>query len=180
MDVPEIVGFDDMVKSVGESAKGTLIIIVGPVGCGKSTLAMKLIKELNGDGDILFVDSLTDMEVLKNTPPENRACLVDELFYISSLLGKVCGLTEYGYIPIVTATNLRYIPRQYRGASREGAGNVMLITFTTRGLFSATHCSMDSAGRLSYRLSKGAVTQEDVDEVKSIANRLLERRAGFR
>lgn len=173
-----IVGFDEIVRFVRESVKGTMIIIVGPVGCGKSTLAIKLIKELNGNDNLFFINTHTDVDFLKNdTVNRDRACLIDDQLHASSLLCKACELTEHGYIPVVTPSSSRYIPRQYREADE--SRDLLSITFTTRGLFSAIHHTITPTGPI-YRLSKGTVTQKDVDEVRSITNTLLERRAGFR
>ena len=45
-------GFEEVVNNIKNSRRGTLIIITGRVGCGKTTLALKLLREINGCDDV--------------------------------------------------------------------------------------------------------------------------------
>lgn len=166
--------FDTMIERIKADRQGTLIIICGREGCGKTTLALNLMSSINGNDDMSFIVTQSDLMRLEccRGVPDARAHIAEDILNSRSA-GKVCELAERGYIPIVTVTDLCYIPRQYRGPSMEGLSSVLVIQFgRRRGEFKAIHGVL-YRGRLSTAEASGTVTQEDVDRVRSIAEKRM-------
>ena len=163
---------DTMIEHIKADRLGTLIIICGRVGCGKSTLALRLMSSINGSEDISYIDTQSDLmrlETYRNVP-DARAHITEDILNSRSA-ERVCELATIGYIPIITVTDLYSIPRQYRGPSKEGLSRVLVIQFGgQRGEFKAIY-SVLSGGRLSTAETSGMVTQEDVDRVRRMAEK---------
>lgn len=167
--------FDTLIERIKADRQGTLIVICGRVGCGKTTLALKLMSSINGSDELSYIVTQLDLMCLETCRgvPDVRAHIAEDIRDRRSV-ERVCRLATIGHIPIVTVTDLYSIPRQYRGPSKEGLSSVLVIQFGgQRGVFKAIHSVLDRE-RLSTSETSGAVTQEDVDRVQRMAE---ERRA---
>lgn len=164
--------FDTLIERIKADRKGTLIVICGRVGCGKTTLALRLMSSINGSEGESFIVTQSDLIRLDTcrSVPDARAHIAEDILSSKSA-ERICGLATIGYIPIVTVPDLCYIPRQYRGPSKEGLSSVLVIKFGgQRGAFKAIH-SVLVGGRLSTVEMSGIVTQEDVDRVRGMAEK---------
>lgn len=164
--------FDTLIERIKADRQGTLIVICGRVGCGKTTLALKLMSSINGSDDMSFIDTQSDLMRLDccRGVLNARAHITEDILN-SRFAEKVCGLAAIGYIPIVTVPDLCYIPRQYRGPSKEGLSSVLVIQFGgQRGEFKAIHSVLYKGHLLTAETSE-TVTQEDVDRVRRIAEK---------
>lgn len=164
--------FDTLIERIKADRQGTLIVICGRVGCGKTTLALKLMSVINGSDDISFIVTQSDLMRLEacRGVPDVRAHITEDILHRRSV-ERACELATIGYIPIVTVTDLCYIPRQYRGPSKEGLSRVLVIQFgRQRGEFKAIY-SVLNGERLSTAETSGTVTQEDVDRVQRMAKK---------
>ena len=167
--------FDTLIERIKADRKGTLIVICGKVGCGKTTLALKLMSSINGSEDISYVVTQSDLMRLEGCRGvhDARAHIAEDILNSRSA-ERVCGLAMMGYIPIVAVPDLCYIPRQYRGPSKKGLSSVLVILFGgQRGEFKAIH-SVLVGGRLSTAGMSGTVTQEDVDKVRGMAEKRVD------
>lgn len=164
--------FDTLIERIKADRQGTLIVICGRVGCGKTTLALKLMSSINGSEDISYIVTQSDLMRLETCRgvPDVRAHITEDILNSRSA-ERVCGLATIGYIPIVAVHDLCYIPRQYRGPSKEGLSSVLVIQFGgQRGAFKAIH-SVLRGGHLSTSETSGMVTQEDVDRVRRMTEK---------
>lgn len=162
--------FDTLIERIKADRQGTLIVICGRVGCGKTTLALKLMSSINGSDDLSYIVTQSDLMRLEGCRgvPDVRAHIAEDILNRRTA-ERVCELATIGYIPIVTVHDLCYIPRQYRGPSKEGLSSVLVIQFEgQRGAFKAIH-SVLRGGRLSTSETSGMVTQEDVGRVRRMA-----------
>lgn len=167
--------FDTLIERIKADRQGTLIVICGRVGCGKTTLALRLMSTINGSEDVSYIVTQSDLMCLESRRGvlDARAHIADDLLDSRSA-ERVCELATIGYIPIVTVHNLCYIPRQYRGPSKEGLSSVLVIQFGgQRGAFKAIH-SVLRGGHLSTSETSGTVTQEDVDRVRRVAEKRID------
>ena len=166
---------DTLIERIKADRQGTLIVICGRAGCGKTTLALKLMSSINGSDDISYIVTQSDLMRLEGCRGVHDArAHITEVILNSKSAEKVCGLAKIGYIPIVAVTDLCYIPRQYRGPSKEGLSSVLVIQFGgQRGAFKAIHSVLDR-GRLSTVKASGTVTQEDVDRVRRMAEKRMD------
>lgn len=167
-----MIDFGTLIERIKADRRGTLIVICGRAGCGKSTLALKLMSSINGSEDISYIVTQSDLMRLEccRGVADARAHITDDLLDSKSA-ERICELATMGYIPIVTVSDLCYIPRKYRGPSKKGLSSVLVILFGgQRGVFKAIH-SVLNGGRLSTVETSGAVTQEDVDRVQRMAEK---------
>ena len=163
---------DTLIERIKADRQGTLIIICGRAGCGKTTLALKLMSSINGSDDISFIISQSDLMRLEccRGVHDARAHITEDTQNRKSV-GRACELATIGYIPIVTALDLYCIPRQYRGPSEKGLSRVLVIQFGgQRGAYKAIYSVLDG-GHLSTVETSGVVTQEDVDRVQRMAEK---------
>ena len=166
---------DTLIERIKADRKGTLIVICGRAGCGKTTLALKLMSSINGSDDISFIVTQSDLMRLEGCCDvhDARAHIAEDILNGKSA-ERIYGLATMGYIPIVAVTDLYYIPRQYRGPSKEGLSSVLVIQFGgQRGEFKVIH-SVLVGGRLSTAETSGTVTQEDVDRVQRMAEKRMD------
>lgn len=159
--------FDTLIEHIKADNQGTLIVICGRVGCGKSTLALKLMRSINGSDDMSYIVTQSDLMHLEccRSVPDVKAHLIEDVLD-RRFMERACKLTTIGYVPIIAVADLYDIPRQYRAPSTKGPSSVLVIQFGgQRGEFKAIH-SVLKGERLSTAEASGTVTQEDVDKVR--------------
>ena len=155
-----------MINRIKTNTNGTLIIIQGQVGCGKTTLGLELLKELNGSIDM-------DMMLLHDTDiPSNshNAYLIDD-FPVLYPIKDVSNTIDYvvkrlNKCLILIVPDIRYLPTNYR--------NDMLWTFDTKDWHIPSLCVI-SFPKLYGDRERGTFTvdwfnkvEDDVEHYKSV------------
>lgn len=118
---PTDVDFDEMVQRIGRNEDGTLVIICGNVGGGKTTLALKMLRAFN-DGD--YTEAVISTDDVHSR--DMRAYLLDDILVNNSEIERIINrvVCENQHILITTAHDIGRIPREYR-ALREYKDPVM-------------------------------------------------------
>ena len=174
---------DTIMKYIRADSRGTLIVILGRTGCGKSTLALKLMREINGSDEISFLTTQSDLIRLES---RHGICMRSHMAERYALLDKdyverTCGLASMGYVPILIATDLNEVPRQHRGPSEKGLSGVLVIQFGgERGAYKAIYSMRRDDHELKTLKTSGKVTQEDVDMVQRMAEKMRDIRWSVR
>lgn len=172
--------FDDLINRIKTNTNGTLIIIQGQVGCGKTTLGIELLKELNGRID-------TDMMLLYNTDiPGKRynAYLLDDL-PTPYLIRDISNTIDYvvkrlNKCLILIVPDIRYLPTNYRNdiwwtvdTKDLHIPSECVISFpnlyrnTERGTFTVDWFNKVGDCVDHYK-SVGKITKQDVEDVSAI------------
>ena len=150
-----------------------MIIIIGREGCGKTTLALKLLREINGYDD---VDTLliTHNDVERTNEKKHRAYLSDGVMNDSSLIDLV--VNKLDSVLIRPVQDIYWIPRTYRVPSEEGVGNICLIFFddTSRGKFTVEGYARVAPYRYEPYKSFGQIMGKDVAEISEMQKKWAE------
>ena len=179
-------GIKEIVERVRDSPNGTLIMIYGKTGSGKTTLALKLMRDINSCDDIACISSREDIQRLEciRSDKRLRAYLVDEVLHTNSDdMERAIKLAEIGYIPIVTVCAIYGMPRQYRGASPNGVRSVLEIKVARvkdDGVkCSALYSSYDPVKKEYYNsVQFGGITERGVESVRNLLGQYRESRLG--
>lgn len=166
-------GFEEIVKNIKNSCKGTLIIITGRVGCGKTTMALKLLREINGYDDVdTFL--ITHGDVERTNEKRHKAYLSEGMMNDSFLINLV--VNKLDSVLIRTVPDIYWIPRTYRMASEEGVGNICQISFddTSRGKFTVKGYVRVAPHRYEPYKSFGQIMERDVTEISEIQKKWAE------
>lgn len=173
--------FDDVVNRIKNHYDGTLIVITGRAGCGKTTLALKLLKEINGNADMRVLIAPEDVRYLDKVCTEkDRAYLIDDSSITGSRMNDPADtitrmVDKMGLILILIVPDMLHLPRQYRGPYEDGVNSECRITFdcTGRGTFNAEGYVRWLDGRIRTYTSSGKIAQDDVDAVFPIQEQWL-------
>lgn len=179
-------GIKEIIETVRDSPNGTLIMIYGKTGSGKTTLALKFMRDINSCDDIACISSREDIQRLEcvRSDKKLRAYLVDESLHTNSDdMERAIKLAEIGYIPIVTVCDINSIFRQYRGASPNGVRSVLeirVVRVKDDGLkCSALYSSYDPVKKEYYNsVQFGGITERGVESVRNLLGQYRESRLG--
>lgn len=179
-------GIKEIIERVRDSPNGTLIMIYGKTGSGKTTLALKLMRDINSCDDIACISSREDIQKLEciRSDKRLRAYLVDEVLHTNSDdMERAIKLAEIGYIPIITVCAIYGIPRQYRGASPNGVRSVLEIKVARvkdDGVkCSALYSSYDPVKKEYYNsVQFGGITERGVESVRNLLGQYRESKLG--
>lgn len=165
--------FEEVVNNIKNSRRGTLIIITGRVGCGKTTLALKLLREINGYDD---VDTLliTHNDVERTNEKRHKAYLSDGVMNEGSLIDLV--VNKLDSVLIRTVPDILWVPRTYRMPSEKGVGDICLISFddTFRGKFTVEGYTKVAPYRYEPYKSFGQIMGKDVAEISEMQKKRAE------
>lgn len=167
-----ILSFGEVVDNIRNSRRGTLIIITGRVGCGKTTMALKLLREINGYDD---VDTLliTHNDVERTNEKMHKAYLSEGMMNDSFAIDRI--VNKLDSVLICTAPDIHWVPRTYRTPSEEGVGNICLVSFDdTRGKFTVKGYVRVAPCRYEPYKSFGQIMEKDVAEVSEIQKKWTE------
>lgn len=165
--------FEEVVKNIKNSCRGTLIIITGRVGCGKTTMALKLLREINGydDADTFLI---THGDVERTNEKRHKAYLSEGMMNDSFLINLV--VNKLDSVLIRTVPDIYWIPRAYRTVSEEGVGNICQISFDdiSRGKFTVRGYVRAAPYRYEPYKSFGQIMERDAAEISEIQKKWAE------
>ncbi len=176
--------FPDVIQRIEQASHGTLVIICGKVGCGKSTLALKLLREFNGydDPDMIMnvSDAVPGNPRFGSIPKGGRAIQLE--IYLSSAKDSRAAVDDMlgkGRIVIVTVPDIHWIPKDYTTTDGNKAKCVCILTFKDdqpdrdkRG-FAVKGFAWETAFNDYIQFeSHGYVTREEANELHTIYEKL--------
>lgn len=149
----EELSFEEVCDRIKKDTEGTLIVISGQTGCGKTTLALKLMTYFNGcaDADAL-VSSSKDMGEI---PSDGyRSYLIDDVFrtIYDEIYSKIYyNIFAKNRIMIIVTQNRHNLPKYLE----ENVKNRCYVSFKEKGSFGISGCTQSSDGTVHPYRSVG-------------------------
>ena len=180
--------FPDVIQRIKDAGHGTLVIICGNTGCGKSTLALKLLREFNGydDPDMIIDvgDAVPDNPRYGTIPKGGRAVKLET--YLSSARETRAGVDDMlgkGRIVIVDVPSIVWVPGDYTTTKGDKAKCVCILTFKDhqdgcdKREFTVRGFAWDTALNDYIQIeSQGHVTREEAKELNTVYEKAIYKR----
>lgn len=123
----------EFLKQIKALSGGTLVIISGKEGSGKTTLAIKLAACMKSARVLLFDDNCEWDYRLKD----------------------IREIVDIGFVPIITFSNLYKVPQILRGASTDGVRSVLIIQIKSMREYKATYSFLHNDGQILIKTASG-------------------------
>lgn len=147
----------------------TLVIITGMPGCGKTTMAMRLMKEINGCSDMGAY--LTTTNEISDSDAYNIYVLDD----VVSIPKNAREVLDMGKSLIIVTSSFAYVPQCYRRVG-DDLKHLCRISFRCyqRGIFDVSGLDMDDISQTTHYSFSGKITEKDIEQVEDIIDEWIQ------
>lgn len=172
--------FKDVVDRIKNADHGTVITITGVTGCGKSTLALMLLRAFNGSDDLDALDAIIPADAHVEDCDAHKAYLIEDVVCSNTNIETMIDTLVDGShrILIIVAPHFNNISSECKELSGDHTHDVCLISFKgPRGTFLVNGSVLsDSMRNRQYYMSSGNITQDDVNNLSEIQHQWIARR----